>query len=164
VLPAAILVLGARVLPGGRPGEALARRIEAAAAAAREWPGVPVIACGGRAWDGFVEADVMARALEANGVSVARIARDRTSFTTLENVREGSALARRKGAPSSQALALVTCDWHLPRALAIAEAMRVAAVGVSAGAVPAPLRLRIPRFLHELLMVRVDVRLAARTR
>jgi len=161
VVPAAILVLGARVMPGGRPGRALARRIAAALKASREWPTARVIPCGGRAWDGFVEADVIARALEDDGVEASRIVRDRMSLTTLENLREGSAIARRIGALE---LALVTCDWHLPRALAIARAMRLRAIGVPAHGDRAPIRRRLMRAISELVMVGIDVRLARRRR
>ena len=164
MVPAAILVLGARVLPGGRPGRALARRIDAAVTASREWPSARIILCGGRAWDGFVEADVMARLLEERGVSPARLVRERVSLTTLENLREGSLLARRVGVVTKEAIALVTCDWHLPRALAIAHAMRVPAVGFPARTDGVPLRVRAARVLHELVMRRIDVRLAGRVR
>lgn len=122
----AILVLGARVRLSGVPGPALARRLRAAALAAQRWPDAPVIVCGGRAWDGVVEADVMARELEALGVDRARIARDRLSFTTIENLREGAALGR------AARYVIVTCDWHAPRALAIARALGLAATSFDA--------------------------------
>lgn len=119
--PVAILVLGARVGRTGVPGPALTRRIGAAVRAAATYPHARVIACGGRAWDGVVEADVMARELEKLGVHRSRIVRDRLSMTTIENLREGRKLA------GSGPFSIVTCDWHAPRALAIARAMRLEA-------------------------------------
>jgi len=126
VAPSAILVLGARVRAGGAPGPALRRRIDAGAAAASRWPDALVVACGGRGWDGLIEADVIARALVARGVDPERIARDRLSLTTIENLREGVALARTRR--SCERIAVVTCDWHAARALAIARALGIEAI------------------------------------
>lgn len=134
--PVAILVLGARVRSSGAPGRALSRRIAEGARAAARWPEARVVACGGRAWDGIVEADVIVRELVAAGVDPARIERDRMSLTTIENLREGSARA------GSGPLAIVTCAWHLDRALAIARVMRLEAIGVPAAA-HAPVRVRV---------------------
>src|SRR3990167_399574 len=86
--PVAILVLGARVRAGGRPGPALRRRIETAARAAERFPAARLLACGGCAWDGIVEADVMARELVERGVARSSVRRDRLSFTTIENLRQ----------------------------------------------------------------------------
>lgn len=127
--PAAILVLGARVRPGELRG-ALRRRVDAAVAAASRWPDALVVACGGRGWDGRIEADVMARALAEAGVDPARLRRDRLSLTTRENLEEGSALVRRASRTGS--LAITTCDWHLERALTIGRAMGLDVVGVPA--------------------------------
>lgn len=128
-VPVAILVLGARVR-AGRPGPALSRRIRAAARAAEDLPDARVIVCGGRAWHGVVEADVMARELASLGVEPSRIVRDRLSFTTIENLREGTSLA------GPGPIAIVTCDWHAPRALAIASAMRLDARAIPAETPP----------------------------
>ncbi len=160
--PAAILVLGARVLVSGSPAAALERRIAAGAEAAREWPTALVIACGGRAWSGIVEADVIARGLVSRGVAPERVLRDRLSMTTIENVREGIRLAH--AAPGQRnargKLALVTCDWHVLRAVTVARALGVDAIGR-----PAPssltgvararrvLRERVLRALVPLLLV-----------
>jgi len=126
VTPSAILVLGARVRAGGAPGPALRRRIDAALEASRLWPGALVIACGGRGWDGLIEADVIARGLVARGLDPERIVRDRLSLTTIENLREGVALARTRNACDQ--IAVVTCDWHAPRALVIARAIGIDAI------------------------------------
>jgi cyclophilin family peptidyl-prolyl cis-trans isomerase/vancomycin permeability regulator SanA/HEAT repeat protein len=147
VTPSAIVVLGARVRAGGSAGPALSRRLARAASAAVEWPEALVIVCGGRAWEGVVEADVMARALVAAGVEEARIVRDRLSLTTIENLREASALlsARKLAGP----YALVSCDWHLPRALTIASALGLQAFACAATAPPAPLPRAIARIIRE---------------
>ncbi|MBI2391790.1 MAG: YdcF family protein [Deltaproteobacteria bacterium] len=143
--PSAILVLGARVR-SGRAGPALSRRIEAASEAAARWPDAAVIVCGGRAWDGVVEADVMARALAERGVHEGRIVRERLSLNTVENLRHGAALAR------TGRLAVVTCDWHEPRAIAIARAMGLDAVGFAARAPESAWPRRLARAARERLL------------
>ena len=103
---------------------ALRRRV---VRAAREWPGagdraeVPpvVIASGGRAWEGIVEADAMADALVALGVPAGAVVRERASFTTRENALFTAALCARRGIGK---VALVTCVWHLRRASKLFEA------------------------------------------
>ena len=122
----AILVLGGRVRRPGRG--ALDRRIFAGIEAARRDPGAFVVACGGRSWDGLVEADAIAERMLASGVGRERVLRDRLSLTTLENLVEARRALARVGASDAR-WTIVTCDWHLPRALAIARALGVAAVG-----------------------------------
>lgn len=145
--PSAILVLGARVRAGGSAGPALLRRLERAARAAREWPDAVVVVCGGRAWDGIVEADVMARVLREHGLDEHRIVRERLSLTTIENLREGAALLRGRGVHGT--VAIVTCDWHLPRAMTIARALGLVANECPAAAPRTPLPRRAARAVRE---------------
>lgn len=144
--PTAILVLGAKILSGGLPSGALDRRIEAAARYAESVPSAKVIACGGRRWDGVVEADVIEKGLISRGIAQERIERERMSLTTVENLRE----ARKRATDLGLALrfAIVTCEWHLPRALKIARAMKMEAIGVPA---PAP-KLSPHRAMHERIL------------
>jgi len=162
VTPSAILVLGARVRAGGAPGAALERRIAAGAEAATIWPEALVVACGGRGWDGLIEADVIARGLTARGVAPERIARDRLSLTTIENLREGVALARQR--KTCDAIAVVTCDWHAARALAIARALGFRAIAHVARAPSSSVaRSMRERFLRALVpFVVVSIALACK--
>jgi uncharacterized SAM-binding protein YcdF (DUF218 family) len=73
-----------------------------------------VIAAGGKSWDGFRECDVFASALHERGVPSARLHRERDSLTTRGNA-EG--VRRLLGDHRALRLGLVTCDWHMPRAL-----------------------------------------------
>jgi cyclophilin family peptidyl-prolyl cis-trans isomerase/uncharacterized SAM-binding protein YcdF (DUF218 family) len=131
---AAIVVLGCRVRldPGGRlcPG-ALARRLDAAALAyaRRRQEHTVVIASGGRHWDGVVEADVMARELARRGVPEVAITRERCSLSTKDNARLTAMSLARRGITRA---AVVTCEWHLPRALAFFRSVGVDALGVPA--------------------------------
>jgi uncharacterized SAM-binding protein YcdF (DUF218 family) len=135
----ATVVLGCAVSVdrAGRLSGALARRIAAAAEAyARECgdrregdPCAVVVACGGRRWSGVVEADAMARELTLRGVPERAIVRERCSLTTRENARFAAAVLARRGLSEAR---LVTCAWHLPRALRLFEREGVRVLGLAA--------------------------------
>jgi uncharacterized SAM-binding protein YcdF (DUF218 family) len=130
----AIVVLGCRVRldAGGQlcPG-ALARRVDAAvhAYARGGQEHTVVIVSGGRHWDGVVEADAMARELARRGVPSSAIARERCSLSTRDNARLTAMTLARRGITSA---AVVTCEWHLPRALALFRLAGVKVHGVPA--------------------------------
>lgn len=71
------------------------------------------VACGGRAWDGLVEADAIARILVTHGVPEEAVVRERCSLDTRDNARFAASLLARRGISR---VVLVTCSWHLPRA------------------------------------------------
>ena len=130
----AIVVLGCavRLDDSGLLREgALARRLDAAAIAylQRGRERTIVVASGGRHWGDLVEADVMARELARRGVPMRAIVRERCSLTTRDNARfAAEALARR----GIYAASVVSCEWHLPRALALFRRAGVYAEGVAA--------------------------------
>ncbi len=109
----AIVVLGCRSDAGARAG-ALARRAHRAAEAWRRGLAPELIVCGGRRWAGDSEAAVLARALIEAGVPPSRIHAEHCSLTTYENVWYSAELLQRLGA---KRLFIVTCDFHIPRAL-----------------------------------------------
>lgn len=106
----ALCVLGCR---SGSP--ALLRRVAVAARAfhLRETEVVVVVACGGRAWGGVVEADDLALRLRGLGVPLNAIVRERCSLDTRDNARFAAALLTRR---SLSRVVLVSCAWHLARA------------------------------------------------
>jgi cyclophilin family peptidyl-prolyl cis-trans isomerase/uncharacterized SAM-binding protein YcdF (DUF218 family) len=123
IVVSVIVVLGCGVALDGwghlRPG-ALGGRLDAAARlyAARGGKRTLVVVSGGRRWKGGVEADVMARELARRGVPEPAIVRERCSLSTRENARFSRDLLVR-GARGGEPVALVTCDWHMPRASAL---------------------------------------------
>jgi uncharacterized SAM-binding protein YcdF (DUF218 family) len=125
----ALVLLGCRVSAGSLPGAA-ARRVARAAAAYHDGLSSHIVVSGGRAWDGLVEADALAAELARAGVPRSALTLERASGTTLENARLTAPLLAELGARS---VGLVSCDWHLARAL---WCFRRA--GIVAAPVPAP--------------------------
>src|SRR5262249_30489336 len=113
--PDAIVVLGCRPGESDRSEAALTRRAERAARAFHEHRARAVIASGGRRWRGISEAELLAERLTAFGVPREAVVRELCSLSTLENAWYSAELLR---AGSFTRPAVVTCDWHLPRALA----------------------------------------------
>jgi uncharacterized SAM-binding protein YcdF (DUF218 family) len=72
-----------------------------------------IVTCGGRGWDGRVEADELARMLSEAGVPESAILRERASLDTHQNATYAARLLAARGVRD---VVLVTCSWHLPRA------------------------------------------------
>lgn len=90
-----------------------------------------MIASGGVLWHGVSEADALCRELVAQGVPRVAIVLEARSGSTRQNARFVAELVRKhKLGPR---LAVVTCDWHMARALRCFES-----VGLDAIALPAP--------------------------
>ena len=68
--------------------------------------------------------------LEQKGVPLSHIVRERCSLTTRGNALFTTRLLRRMGV---RRVRLVTCDWHMPRAVALFQRERL-----DVDAVPAP--------------------------
>lgn len=124
----ALIVLGCRV-DGGELRHAARRRVERAAAAYEELGAELVVASGGKAWDGYRECEVFARGLIERGVPASRVVEERESLTTRGNALGTARLLRDR---ARARLGIVTCDWHMPRALALFER-----AGLIASPVPA---------------------------
>ena len=114
----ALIVLGAQVQPTGEPSVQLAWRLEAALAVFRQNP-VPIVVSGGQGGnEPRPEGEVMRDWLIEKGVPPEQILVDGESTNTRENIRHAISLL--KGRDISQ-IRIVTSDYHLPRALAIAR-------------------------------------------
>lgn len=105
-----------------------------------------VVACGGRAWDGVVEADELARLLVEGGVPAKAIVRERCSLDTRDNARFAAAMLGRRGV---DAVTLITCTWHLPRATMLFRGAGFVVEGVGADPPPAGRRAVLARRLRE---------------
>jgi uncharacterized SAM-binding protein YcdF (DUF218 family) len=120
----AIVVLGGRITPSGRPAAPTARRVAAGASAFLAGLAPWIVVSGGRRWGSAVEARVMRVALEAAGVPTTAVIEELCSLSTHENAIFSAAILARLPA---RRVALVTCPWHLPRAVA---AFRATGLGV----------------------------------
>jgi uncharacterized SAM-binding protein YcdF (DUF218 family) len=109
----ALVLLGCRVASDALPGPAR-RRVDAAAAAFAAGLAPRVAVTGGKRWGATIEAEELARALCVAGVPSDAILCERASTNTFENARFTAKLLAPLGV---HRVGLVTCDWHLPRAL-----------------------------------------------
>lgn len=124
---------------GCRPGSlALARRARAARDVFITRNAPFIVACGGRSWNGRVEADELARMLRDGGVDDDAILRERTSVDTHENARHAARILEARGVRD---VVLVTCSWHLPRATMLFERAGLRVVDRVGAPPPDPTRL-----------------------
>ncbi len=124
----AIVVLGCRVHEHGVPSAAALRRARRAALAWHDSQTGIVIASGGRRWRGTSEADALFEALLKLGVPERVIVRELWSLSTVENAWYSTELLRAAGLERPL---IVTCDWHMPRALACFEHAGIAGVALA---------------------------------
>lgn len=131
----AIIVLGAQVKPDGTLSLQLQWRIDAAVKAWREHNSL-IVVCGAQGGKEPVpEAHVMREELIRQGVPADSILMDDKSFNTKQNIDHAVTLL--EGHEVDRVL-IVTSDYHLPRALAIAED-----AGLSASGLGSPTKLGI---------------------
>ena len=113
-----IIVLGAQVKADGSPSIHLRLRLDKAAEMYWANP-CPMVLCGGQGGDEpEPEGDVMRALLIADGLPEAHLYAETTSVDTKENISHAWEILRELGCERPL---LVTSDYHLPRALAIAE-------------------------------------------
>lgn len=122
----AIVVLGAQVKPDGVPSVQLQWRLDTAAALWKEKP-VYVVTCGAQGTnEPAPEGEVMRDYLIAQGVEESMILVDATSYNTRQNIRHAAELLKDTGVTK---ILIVTSDYHLPRAMALAKDEGLEATG-----------------------------------
>lgn len=125
----AILVLGAGVKPDGRMSDMLADRVQVAIALYRCGAARKLLLSGdGRT--GYDEPAAMRRAVLQAGIPEEAIRLDRRGVSTSASIR------RAKTVFGAESLVIVTQEYHLYRALFLAENAGLDAVGVSASLRP----------------------------
>ncbi|MBR5968853.1 MAG: YdcF family protein [Lachnospiraceae bacterium] len=127
--PDVILVLGAQVYPSG-PSIILQHRLDTALDVLYAYPETKCIVTGGQGENEHApEAQVMRDYLIANGIDPARIQTEEASKNTIDNIRNSMALLD----PVNDTVGIVTNNFHLYRALSIAEKQGIPnAVGIAA--------------------------------
>ncbi|HEX6277394.1 MAG TPA: YdcF family protein [Polyangiaceae bacterium] len=141
----ALVLLGCPVRGTPLSGAA-ARRVERAASAYHEGLAPVLVVSGGRRWNGVVEADALARALAELGVPREALLLERESRTTHENAVKTAHLLLASGRRS---VGVVTCDWHLRRALYCFRRAGFDAAGLFAVSPPIPPLRALFRALRE---------------
>jgi uncharacterized SAM-binding protein YcdF (DUF218 family) len=109
-----LVLLGCRLGRRGALSPTAERRAIRAAEAFRAGLGCRILACGGKAWSGVREADALCDFLSRAGVPSSALEAERWSHTTRENAHYAAKLLLPRG---MQRVGVVTCDWHMDRAL-----------------------------------------------
>lgn len=123
----AIIVLGAQVKPGGEPSLQLQWRIDAAVEAWQKHNCL-IVTCGAQGGnEPAPEAHVMRDELIRQGVREADILVEDQSFNTRQNINHAVSLLEGRDV---RRVLIVTSDYHLARAMAIAEDAGLDASGV----------------------------------
>lgn len=129
----AIVVLGAQVKPDGTPSVQLQWRLDAAYKAWEKSP-CPIVTCGAQGGDEPApEGVVMKDYLIGLGVPPEQVLVDDASFNTRQNIRQAAALLEDRGA---ETVLIVTSDYHLPRAMALAKDEGLQATGLGSPTKP----------------------------
>ena len=113
-----IIVLGAQVLPDGSPSIQLRWRLDKAIEMYQAHP-CPIVVCGGQGGDEPApEGQIMRELLLADGLPPDHVYSDISSVNTMENIQNAWEILSELGCEKPL---VVTSDYHLPRALAIAR-------------------------------------------
>ena len=125
----AVIVLGAQVKPDGVPSVQLGLRLDRAFDV-WERKHVPVVVCGAQGGDEpEPEAATMKRYLEEKGIPGEMILCDPDSFNTEQNLANAGKLLDAYPEEIRKAV-IVSSDYHVPRAMALAEDLGLNADGV----------------------------------
>ena len=151
----AIVVLGCRISPSGRPGAPAARRAAAGASAFFAGVAPRIVVSGGRRWGAQIEARTLGAALVRAGVPEAAVIEELWSLSTHENAVCTAALLGRLGARRA---AVVTCPWHMARALQCFRGAGVDAIPHPTGPAEMSPARRLYLELHEVMCSSFDAR------
>jgi SanA protein len=121
------LVLGAFVMPDGRPSGMLEDRLTAAAALYRDGRVDRILVSGDHGRPDYDEVNAMRRELDRLGVPDQDVFTDHAGFATLDSV------VRAKKVFDVKSAIIVTQGFHLPRALWLAHRAGLKAWGLEAG-------------------------------
>lgn len=151
----AIVLLGCRILPGGRLSGAAERRVARAVRAFHDGVATRIVASGGKTWGGVREADAMSLELEARSVPSSAITRELASMNTRGNAQHTWELL---GGLGMRRVAVVTCDWHLSRAITRFCDVGFEVLGLPAASPPATWYRRLYLALRERVSEWLDRR------
>ncbi len=130
----AIIVLGAQVKPDGTPSVQLAWRLDLAITAYQKHP-VPIVVCGAMGGDEpSPESEIMKKYLADHGIPPDHIMEDSHSYNTYENIENAAKIL--SDTADFRRVLIVTSDYHIPRALAIARDCGLNPIGAGSPCLP----------------------------
>lgn len=117
-----VIILGAKVKPGGVPSLSLKNRLDVAADYLHAYPHVKAIVSGGQGEDeDRTEASVMYDYLVNKGIAADRIIQEDQSTSTYENL----AFAKQLIPKEIKSMTIVSNDFHLKRATMLASKLEL---------------------------------------
>ena len=138
-----VIVLGCGIFPDGQLTLSLKNRLDAAYDYLKEHEGSLCIVSGGQgANEPVPEAQAMSAYLRSRGIEPSRILTENRSDSTLRNLMYSKEIMARYP-KQPQTAAIVTSDFHVFRALMLAEQLGIRAFGI-----PAPTNWRIVLACH----------------
>jgi uncharacterized SAM-binding protein YcdF (DUF218 family) len=149
----ALVLLGCRIERDGRPSAAAQRRARALAAAFHAGRAPLCVVSGGRRWHGVAEAEALMLELARLGVPERAMLPELRSLSTSENARGVRDVLAPLGA---KRVGVVTCDWHVPRAVACFQSAGFVAEPIPAPSPRAPLSRRAKRAVRERVSYWLD--------
>jgi uncharacterized SAM-binding protein YcdF (DUF218 family) len=139
---ASLVLLGCRLGSHGALSAAGARRAARASAAFHAGLSPRILACGGKAWSGVREADVLCAFLRNSGIPERALEAELWSHSTRQNAHFAAKILLPRG---QRQIGLVTCDWHMARALRCFRGAGFEPVALPA---PAPSLRGVPAFVR----------------
>ncbi|MBF5007455.1 YdcF family protein [Diaphorobacter caeni] len=148
----AIIVLGSATRDG-QPSQTLALRLDTAATVAAQQPKALIATSGGVDFgESESEGRIMARYLQQrHGIATERLVMEEQSTSTALNLSLSMGLLAARNLPADASIAIVTSDFHTPRAQWIAR--KVGIRNAHTVAAPTPLSIRFNAWLREYFAV-----------
>ena len=148
-----LVLLGCRVFGPAALSPPASRRAQRALQAFQSGSFARILVCGGKAWAGVREADALSTYLLEHGVPERAIERELWSRSTRQNAHYAAQLLLPRGLVR---VGVVTCDWHMPRALCCFRGAGFDTEPIAALSPAAPLTETMFRRTRESLALIVD--------
>ena len=151
--PISLVLLGCRVVGPAALSPPARRRALCAARALHSGLTRHILACGGKRWGGVREADALSAFLVEQGVPETALERETLSRSTRQNAHYAAQLLLPRGLSR---VWLVTCDWHMPRALRCFEGAGFQPEPLPALSPPIAIRSGLYRSARERVCLALD--------
>jgi uncharacterized SAM-binding protein YcdF (DUF218 family) len=145
------VVLGAGIFPDGRMSLSLKIRLDNAKAYLEEHEDVVCIVSGGQGvTEPIAEAVAMRDYLVAHGIDETRILTEANSYSTHDNMTMSAQVMEEYDATLEKTAVIVTSDFHMFRALAVAKNRGISGYGLPCHT---PLLVKVTSYMREFLTI-----------